>query len=350
MRTAIILAAGLGTRLMPLTKSIPKPLLDVAGLPIIVHILDHLKAAGISRFIIVINPRFENLFKELIPVRFNIQYVHQVKPTGMTDAILAARQHVTGSGSFVVCAGDMIVPDDHVADVVKEHDASRPFATLSLFKASIDYVKGLGNVKMMDDDDRRVSRIIEKPTKDMLLSNVYSLPFYAFDEEIFTYLDKCPVSSRGERELQDAIQMAITGNKIVRGVVINRIFSKDEAEFRREIAPLNITDIQDYFNACMAAIAEAGVLVPQNILCTLIEPVRIGEGCNISDNALLGPGVIVGARVTIDSLSEVSFSILQDGCKVGKKCIIDHAVIASGATVPDGTKITGKPGETRLVE
>jgi NDP-sugar pyrophosphorylase family protein len=344
--TAVILAAGLGTRLMPLTKATPKPLLDVAGIPMIVRILGHMKAAGITSFILVIKPDFEALFKKSIPGGFKVRFVHQVKPTGMTDAILATRDQVRGN--FVVCAGDMIVPEDHVMDVVKVHDGSKPFATLSLFKAGIDYVKGLGNVKV--DESGRVTKIVEKPTREMLMSNVYSLPFYVFNDELFAYLDRCPVSSRGERELQDAIQLAIDDNKVIKGISINREFSKDEAQFRREIASLNITDIKDYFNTCMSAIAEAGVQVPQDVLCTMIEPVRIGTGCTVSDNALIGPGAIVGDGVTIESLAEISNAILQAGCKVGKNCLIDHAIISCGASVEGATEIKGTPTDIKLVE
>ncbi|MEX2684443.1 MAG: sugar phosphate nucleotidyltransferase [Candidatus Sigynarchaeota archaeon] len=331
---------------MPLTKTTPKPLLDVAGIPIIVRILENMSLARISSFIIVIRPEFEEIFKKSIPSSSKVRFVHQAKATGMTDAILTARQFVRGD--FVVCAGDMIVPEDHIKDVVNAHDSSKPFATLSLFKAGIDYVKGLGNVML--DGSGRVTKIIEKPPREMLLSNVYSLPFYVFNDEVFKYLDKCPVSSRGERELQDAIQIAINDRKVMIGVQIKREFSKDEAEFRREIASLNITDIKDYFNACMSAVAETGVQVPQEILCTLIEPVRIGISCHVSDNALVGPGAIVGDKVTIDDLTEISNAILQSGCKVGKNCRVDHAIIASCANVTDNTEIKGSPSDIKLVE
>jgi NDP-sugar pyrophosphorylase family protein len=344
--TAIILAAGLGTRLAPLTTNTPKPLLDIAGKPMIVRILEHVKSAGINRIIVVIRPQFEQLFKNSIPESYNVQFVYQQKPTGMTDAILAARPHV--KGDFVVCAGDMVVPHDHVIDVVKMHDSNKPFATLSLIKANVPYVKGMGNVAI--DGAGTVTRIIEKPPKEHLLSNIYSPPFYAFSERLFEYLDKCPVSTRGERELQDAIQIAIQAKQIVKGVLIKYEFSKDEEYFRRELASLNITDIKDYFNACMTIIEEVGVQVSPDILCTLIEPVRIGKDCNISDNALIGPGAIIGNGVLIESLAEISNAIIQDRCKIGKKCFIDHAIIMSGATLKEGTSIVGSASEIKLVE
>ncbi|MBN2150575.1 MAG: NTP transferase domain-containing protein [Candidatus Lokiarchaeota archaeon] len=344
--SAVILAAGLGTRLMPLTKTVPKPLLDVAGIPMIARILGHMNEAGIEDFIIVIRPEHEAIFKKAIPGAFKARFVYQVKATGMADAILAARKEV--HGDFVVCAGDMIVPEDHIVDVLKVHGGSRPFATLSLFKAGIEYVKGLGNVRL--DGEGRVTEIVEKPTRESLLSNVYSLPFYAFNEELFAYLDRCPVSSRGERELQDAIQLAIRDGKAIRGVPIQREFSKDEVRFRREIASLNISDLQDYFYACMSAVAEAGVQVPQEVLCTLIEPVRIGAGCQVSDNALIGPGAILGDGVGIGALAEVSNAILLTGCKVGKNCLVDHAIVSIGATVEDGATVKGSPTGIKLVE
>ena len=310
------------------------------------RIIENMHRAGLTNFLIVIKPEFEKMFRDVIPASFNVTFVHQITASGMTDAILSTRPYI--KGDFVVCAGDMIVPEDHVADVVRVHEKQKPFGTLSLFKASIDYVKGMGNVKL--DATGTVIKIIEKPPKEQLLSNMYSLPFYVFKAEIFNYLDKCPVSSRGERELQDAIQMAITDKQIVKGVVLNRVFSRDEQEFWRELSSLNITNGKDYFNTCMDVLAGMGVRVPFDLMCTLIEPVMVKENCTISDNALLGPNVIIGKNVSIDSLAEISHAIIQDDCKIGKRCVIDHVIIMAGANIKDGTEIKCKAPEILIIE
>jgi len=346
INTAVILAAGLGTRLMPITKNVPKPLLDIAGKPPVLRIIENMERAGLTDFLVVIKQEKEQLFMDAIPARFNVKYVYQDQPTGMTDAILMTRPYI--DADFVVCAGDMIVPDDHVADVVRMQETAKPFGTLSLFKAGIDYVKGMGNVQL--DDTGTVTRIIEKPPREELLSNIYSLPFYVFDTSIFEYLDACPVSSRGERELQDAIQLGIDDEKILKGVVLNREFSADEAEFKRQLASLNITDVRDYFTTCMNVLAEEGMHVPMDLLCTLIEPVLIQESSSISDNVMIGPNAIIGHDVMIDGLTEISHAIVQDHCKIGKRCSIEHAIIMNGATVEDGTEIKGTPSDIKIIE
>ncbi|HME50752.1 MAG TPA: NDP-sugar synthase [Candidatus Lokiarchaeia archaeon] len=346
INTAVILAAGLGTRLMPITRAVPKPLLDIAGKPPVLRIIENMERAGLTEFFVVINQEKEQLFTDAIPARFNVKYIYQDQPTGMTDAILLTRSYI--DADFVVCAGDMIVPDDHVAEVVHMQETARPFGTLSLFKAGIDYVKGMGNVQL--DDEGTVTRIIEKPPPEQLLSNIYSLPFYVFDASIFGYLDACPVSSRGERELQDAIQLGIDDNKILKGVVLNREFSADETEFKRQLASLNITDVRDYFTTCMDVLAAEGMHVPMDILCTLIEPVLIRESSSISDNAMIGPNAIVGQNVSVDALSEISHAIVQDNCKIGKRCTIEYAIIMDGAVIEDDSDVRGNRSDIKIIE
>lgn len=346
INTAVILAAGLGTRLMPLTRDVPKPLLDIAGKPPVLRIIENMERAGLTNFIVVIKQEKEQLFTDVIPARFNVKYVYQDKPTGMTDAILITRPYI--DADFVVCAGDMIVPDDHVTDVVHMHETAKPFGTLSVFKASVDYIKGMGNVKL--DETGTITRIIEKPPREQLLSNIYSLPFYVFDTSIFDYLDACPVSSRGERELQDAIQLGIDDEKILKGVVLNREFSADEAEFKRQLASLNITDVRDYFTTCIDVLAMEGMQVPMEILCTLIEPVLIKESRSISDNAMIGPNAIIGHDVTIGGLSEISHAIVQNNCKIGKRCNIEYAIIMDGAIIEDETEIKGTISDIKIIE
>jgi NDP-sugar pyrophosphorylase family protein len=345
--TAVLLAAGIGTRLQPLTFSTPKPLLEVAGKPILVHILDNLCAGGVEKFIVVIRPDLESVFKNIIPMDlYDITFAFQETPTGMSDAILTAREFV--NDDFAVCAGDMIVPPDHVADMLASHDNARPFGTLSVFASPVEYLPGYGNVLL--DDEGNVIKIIEKPPREQLLGNVYSLPFYIFSKDMFDYLDICPLSARGERELQDAIQLAIIDQKPFRGVLMEKQFSKDEMTFKAELSSLNITDVADYLAANNLFIANAGVVVPKGLYCTLIEPVLIKEDCTIAEDALIGPNAIVGQGTSIGQLTEISNAIIQDGCKIGKQCYIERAIVMQGREIEDGSQIRGEPGNVVVLD
>ncbi|MHA1794118.1 MAG: sugar phosphate nucleotidyltransferase [Promethearchaeota archaeon] len=338
MRTAIILAAGVGNRLKPLTNSTPKPLLNIAGNPLVVYSLESFSNCGITEFIFVINSQSLRVFKEkLSKYNFNISYVFQDKPLGMADAILKARELV--KDDFIVSSGDIIIPEDHIMDLINFHSKGNVFGTLSLIKANVDYVPGMGNVKL--EDGGHIIQIIEKPPKEKLLSNYYSLPFYAFSPELFSYLEKCPISPRGEKELQDAVQMALNDNKKIKGISIKREYSPDWNEFKKELASLNVTNTRDFFFTTMKKLEKAGIKKPLDVLCTMIEPVIIEENSVIADDCLIGPNVHVSKNVQIGALTEISDAIVLDNCKIGKRCYIKNAIICEGSIIDDGQEIIG---------
>ncbi|MHA1699543.1 MAG: sugar phosphate nucleotidyltransferase, partial [Promethearchaeota archaeon] len=251
------------------------------------------------------------------------------------------------SDDVIIYAGDIILPKSHIKDVLNAHESLSPFGTLSLFKANIDHVPGLGNVKIQSDGT--VTRIIEKPSKDQLLSNYYSLPFYIFNKGIFEYLDACPISPRGEREFQDAIQMAINDGKRIIGVSMKKEFSSNKREFYRELSTLHVTNIKDYFMANMNILSGLGIDKPADILCTMIEPVQVGKNCSIDDDCLLGPKVIIQDNVKVSALTEISNAIVQKDCKIGRNSYISHAIIMQGRVVDDGTEIQGSVDNIKLV-
>jgi NDP-sugar pyrophosphorylase family protein len=127
-------------------------------------------------------------------------------------------------------------------------------------------------------------------------------------------------------------------------------FSTDELTFKAELSSLNITDVADYLAANMLFIAKAGVVVPKGVYCTLIEPVLVKEGCDIAEDALLGPNAIIGHGTSIGQLTEISSAIIQDGCKIGKQCYIERAIVMEGREVGDGEQVRGEPGKIVVLE
>lgn len=347
LEKAILLAAGVGTRLKPITSRIPKPLINIAGKPLICWILDHIGSCKINHFIIVINPEHEKLFKEALAGHDAvIEYTYQEEPTGMTDAILTTRKHLTGD--VIISAGDMITPGEHIKEMIGVHESTAPFATLSLFKSSVDHLQGLGNVAM--DASGIITKIIEKPAKDEVLGPHYSLPFYIFNEQLLEYLEKCPISKRGERELQDAIQLAIDDGKSVKGVTMQRSFSTDITEFQKEMGAIHITNPTDYFNCNLQFMKSMGIKKPLDILCTMIEPVFIGKGCTIADDCLIGPNVVIEDGVESGALSEVSNAIIGKNTMIGKKCYLENVIVLEGTMIVDNTELKGSKDDIKVIE
>jgi len=201
---AVVLAAGRGTRMGEMTAEIPKPMLPVRGRPLLEHILDHLAAAGIARFLVVVGYQ-RKLVKDhfrnwRLPVEFRIQ--ETVDGTG--SAVRLARDFA-GEAPFLLTYGDILC--DPAAYVRCEE--------LITFYSTTAAVLG---VKKMDDPWRgaavyaeqdRVLRVVEKPPKGTSTTNWGSAGVFAFRPSVFDYLERLPLSDRKEYELTSVFEMML---------------------------------------------------------------------------------------------------------------------------------------------
>jgi len=194
---AIILAAGRGTRMGLLTADIPKPMLEAAGKPLLEHILDRMREAGISRVLLVVGYRREVIQEHFAEYDLDIEYVVQDKLDGTARAVALGRDFAA-SDACLVTFGDIVCePSDYRGIVERHRDAS-----------------GVLGAKWVDDpyqgaaiyeEDGVVRDIIEKPQKGTSTTHWNSAGLYVFEPEIFGYLDRVELSPRGEYELTAAI-------------------------------------------------------------------------------------------------------------------------------------------------
>ena len=201
---AIVLAAGRGTRMGGLTEELPKPMLPLAGKPMIEHILDRLRAAGVTEVLIVTGYRAETIEDHFREYPLAITYVRQQSVNGTGTAALLGRDFA-GSDPVLLTFGDIICePEDY------EGISGR-------LRSSVQAGAALG-VKRVDDpwqgaavyeEDGIVSRIIEKPPKGTSATNWNSAGLYAFRPGIFDLLAALEPSPRGEYELTSAIAAMI---------------------------------------------------------------------------------------------------------------------------------------------
>ena len=211
VRKAVLLAAGRGTRMRELTNELPKPMIEVRGKPILLHIVEGLKEAGIERFLIVVGYRaevVEDFFGDGERLGTRIEYVTQAVQDGTGRVVELAREFA-GGDPFVLSYGDILVnPANYKRLTAPTEDQE---AIISV-KGNEDVTKG-GAVFV--NERLELTDLREKPKPGEPTSPWYNAGIYTFRPSIFDFTARLERSPRGEYELTDAIRsLALSGKKV----------------------------------------------------------------------------------------------------------------------------------------
>jgi dTDP-glucose pyrophosphorylase len=208
---AVLLAAGRGTRMRELTEALPKPMLQVRGKPVLQHIIEGLRDAGLRDFLIVVGWRAEvvrEFFGNGSQFGVRIQYTTQIVQDG-TGKVVELAQEFAGRDPFILSYGDILIaPENYPRLCAALADAE---AVVSV-KRNEDVSKG-GAVFV--NEKFELTDLREKPKPGEPTSPWYNAGIYAFRPGIFEYVAKLKPSPRGEYELTDAIrELAFAGQKV----------------------------------------------------------------------------------------------------------------------------------------
>jgi UDP-N-acetylglucosamine diphosphorylase / glucose-1-phosphate thymidylyltransferase / UDP-N-acetylgalactosamine diphosphorylase / glucosamine-1-phosphate N-acetyltransferase / galactosamine-1-phosphate N-acetyltransferase len=208
---AVLLAAGRGTRMRDLTESLPKPMLEVRGKPVLQHIVDGLRDNGLTNLLIVVGWRADmvkDFFGDGSNFGVRIQYETQTVQDG-TGRVVALARNFVGDDSFLLSYGDILVAPrnyQHICDAIAEA------AAVISVKRSDDVSQG-GAVFV--NEKFELVDLREKPKAGEPTSPWYNAGIYAFRPSIFDYIAKLEPSPRGEYELTDAVRnLALAGEKV----------------------------------------------------------------------------------------------------------------------------------------
>jgi UDP-N-acetylglucosamine diphosphorylase / glucose-1-phosphate thymidylyltransferase / UDP-N-acetylgalactosamine diphosphorylase / glucosamine-1-phosphate N-acetyltransferase / galactosamine-1-phosphate N-acetyltransferase len=208
---AVLLAAGRGTRMRELTADLPKPMIEVRGKPVLQHIVEGLRDAGVRRFLIIVGYRAEavqNFFGDGSRYRIDIQYAAQVTQDGTGRVVDLARGFVSDS-PFVLAYGDILVDPANYKRIV---DLANDVEALISVTRGEDVSKG-GAVFLNERMELVDLREKSKPGEPS--SPWYNAGLYAFRPSIFDFTARLKPSPRGEYELTDAIRaLAQSGKKV----------------------------------------------------------------------------------------------------------------------------------------
>jgi NDP-sugar pyrophosphorylase family protein len=224
--TAILLAAGRGTRLGDLTATTPKPLLEIAGSPLISHIVDGLADAGVSHFVIVtgyLAEEIEDWAKTYMAQRtdITIELVRQPQLNGTGGAMLAVRDLVSSDARFIFGWGDILIDRKNYPRFLQ---AARTddFELLLAVNRVLDPYRGAA---VYLDESMRVKKLIEKPERRTSQTHWNNAGLFASEDTIFEYLENLAPSPRGELELPAAIAQMIDDGRVVRAIDIRGFWS-----------------------------------------------------------------------------------------------------------------------------
>ncbi|WP_425145387.1 glucose-1-phosphate thymidylyltransferase [Deinococcus sp.] len=340
---AIIPAAGFGTRMRPLTFTRPKPVLNVAGKPIIVHAIETLVAAGILDIGIVVSeitrPAVQQAVEELPEVR--IEFLDQPEMLGLGHAVLMGREWV-GQDDVCVYLGDNLFQKG-VGSFVETFQREQPAAVIALVE--VENPKAFGVAEL---DGQRIVRLVEKP--QVPPSHLAVAGVYCFSPAIFDELVRLKPSARGEYEITDAIQALIDGGRTVLGQTVEGWW-KDTGQ-PRDLIEANHLLLEKLEGNVQGQVIESRLSGPVVLARSavvrnskIVGPAMIGEGVVIED-AYIGPFTSIGAGTVIRH-AEVEHSVIERECVVEnvetrlQDCLLGlRAVVRGGRRIPKTLKLT----------
>ncbi len=327
----VILAAGEGKRMHPLTYTRPKVMLPIAGKPLLEWNMINARAAGLKEFIFIVSYKSEmvrDFFKDGKPWNVKISYINQGKAMGTAHAIRTVEPFVD---DCIVLCGDTIFGTNDIKQIAKKG------TKIGLVK--IENPTDYGIVELKKNNVVKIYEKMNHPS-----SNIINAGIYHFNKQIFHCIRKTEKSLRGEFEITDSINMLVN-KEPMQGVFLK--------EWRDVVYPWHLLDANEELlkklKTKILGTVEKNVTVKGTMVVgkdtvirsgTYIEgPVVIGNNCKIGPNCYLRPYTTIGNNCHVGNACEVKNSVIMDHSNVphlnyvGDSIIGQHCNLGAGTTV-----------------
>ena len=351
---AVILVAGEGTRLHPLTLTRPKHLIPVGEKTVIEHVLGTVRDAGFNEAIIVVHYRAEQLKQFLgngSKYGIGIEYVHQAEMKGTADAIRTVESYV--NEDFLLIYGDLLTTPEIIKKVVESHEKNKPAVSMAVVQ--VEHPEHYGIVRLEGD---YIVDILEKPKPGEAPTNLANAGIYVFSKEIFEKIRQTTLSPRGELELPDALKLLI---KEKRRILAVQISAKDWFDIGRpwdlleanmwalsRMAPTVKGIIEDNVHLIGVVSVAEGARIRSG---AYVEgPTFIGEDSDIGPNCYIRPYTHIGKKTHIGNACEIKNSIIMDETKIGHLAYVGDSVIGEGCNFGAGTVIANYRFDAKSVK
>jgi bifunctional UDP-N-acetylglucosamine pyrophosphorylase/glucosamine-1-phosphate N-acetyltransferase len=339
---AVILAAGEGVRLQPITSTRPKHLINVGGKPILEHCLNAIKTAGIDEAVIVIHymgDAIRRYFGDGKKFGLKIEYVEQKEILGTGNAASIAEPYM--KDDFLLVYGDLMFSASAVKNVIDMYGREKPAAAMAV--VPVEKTEDYGIVEI--GEEKYVKHIVEKPKREEAPTKLANAGIYVFSTAIFDKIRETKASERGEVELTDAISLLPAEKKTVLAV---KIAQDDWIDIGRpwDLLEANRWALMKREHKVYGYIENGAYLIgPVTVKETArirsgayVEgPAFIDEGSDIGPNCYIRPYTSIGKRVRIGNACEIKNSIIMDKVHIGHLSYVGDSILGEDCNLGAGT-------------
>ncbi len=342
---AVILAGGEGTRLRPLTSTIPKPVVPLVDRPFIAYMLEWLAGHGVDDVILSCGFMADGIrrgLEERSDLGVQLRYVEEPEPLGTGGALRFAGEMVELDERFLLLNGDILTDVDLTAQLA-QHGRTGASATLAL--VAVDDPSAYGLVRT--NRDRSVREFVEKPGPEQIDSNMISAGAYVLERAVLDAMPPVGTKASIEREVFPTLVGCGLFGYPSHGYMLDIGTPQRYLEASFDVLEGNVA------SAVGMRVREAGgVLIESGrVDGRVIGPAFVGSGCEIDAAAIVGARAVLGRGVRVGPDARVESSVLLDGVTVGAGSAVsasilgpdvqlgDHCQIEAGVVLGEGVRV-----------
>jgi mannose-1-phosphate guanylyltransferase len=329
---ALILAGGEGTRLRPLTSSVPKPVVPLVDRPFMAFMLEWLRAHGVDDVVMscgFLASGVRNVLGDGSAYGLRIRYVEEPQPMGTGGALKYCEELL--DERFLMLNGDVLTDFDLTAQL-EQHERTRAVATLGL--VPVEDPSNYGLVRL--DEERRVLGFVEKPSPNQIDTNTVSAGQYVLERSVL--------------DLLEPDQPASIERDVFPRLVGEGLYGHVGAGYWLDIGTPE-RYLQGTFDI-LEGIVQTRVLerVGEHLLCVaddvesagrIIPSALVEQGCRIGADARIGGRAVLERGVAVGEGTSIERSVVLQGAEIGSHCVLRGCIVGAGARIGDHCHVEG---------
>jgi mannose-1-phosphate guanylyltransferase len=329
---AVILVGGEGTRLRPLTSTMPKPVVPLVDRPFIVFMLDWLRQHGVDDVIMscgFLATGVREVLGEYPGLGLRLRFVEEPDPRGTAGALKLAEPML--DERFLMLNGDVLTDIDLTSQIA-QHEATGARATLALVPVPDPTAYGV----VILEDDGSVRDFVEKPSPDKVQSNLISAGAYVLERSILEL-----VPAERNVSIEREIWPLLVGNGLY-GFASESYWLDIGTPARYLEGTFDIIE-GNVTTAVRERLGDDWLAIDDGVELhgRVIPPAVLERGVHVADGAHVGSLAVLGADVRVGAGSIIERSVVLEGTSIGEGCELRDCIVAAGCRIGDRSRITG---------